>query len=953
MTKFGILGPVVLSDGEHPVPIARRQQTVLAYLLMHANRAVPAERMAEDLWPGADASGKSLQVAVTRLRKALAGELRTVGGGYMLVVAPGDLDAQVFEELVERGRSELEAGDAAGAAAALRSALELWRGAPLGEVGYEAFAQGEVRRLEELRHVAVEARIAADLQLGRHAALVPELERLVAAEPTREGLAAQLMLALYRCGRQAEALDVYTRTRAHLAEELGLEPGPALTALQARVLAQARELDLVAAPSAARLPPRPADMVGREADVAAVTRLLATERLVTVVGIGGVGKTTLALEIAHRFPGTVFVDLAPVGEPAGVADAVVRAVGGAPDPEASQAETLRRLVAARTGLLVLDNFEHVTAACPLVADVLAAATELKVLVTSRAVLGLRGEQRYPLEPLAPGDAATLFVQRARAHDPGFEVDEAAIDEVCRRVAALPLAIELAAARAGMLSPHEIAARLGEGLGRGPVDAPERQQTLEATLDWSHRLLSDGEAAAFARLSVFAGGCTIDAAEAVAAAPLETLEQLVAKSMVVRRRTAGTTRLALLEPVREYAAARLVERGDREATERRHGEHYLAFVQELEHDLREGDQVGAGRRLDADAANLRAALAWARDNGEIALLLEACTGIDEWWFDRGLWSEGVAWIEWGIEHSTDDVDPALRGYALVALAYLLWPEADIARTEDVLDRALALFESAGERSGMVWANISRAITLSYEGRAAAERYAEEALRLADGSDDRVYGSALRTVAVTAADPQRAREATEQAAIHLERSGDVRTLARLWEDAGYYALVAHDLDRAGDLLDRALALTPERDALAETAATEGLRGLVAVERGDADAADYLRAALARSREAGIRTTVTQILSGFAVLAARAGDGARAARLAGAARATRPRRFIADALDERLLAAAHAGCPPDVWEREVAAGAALDFNAAIELGLRPWGEAHPAKGVHGGIAGVRAGM
>jgi predicted ATPase len=674
---------------------------------------------------------------------------------------------------------------------------------------------------------------------------------------------------------------------------------------------------------------------------------------VTVTGIGGVGKTTLALEIAHRSPGAVVAELATVTELAAVPDAVIRALGGAPDPETAPLETLRRLVAPRTGLLVLDNFEHVLEACPMVADVLAAAPSLKVLVTSRAVLGLRGEQRYPLEPLAPGDAAALFVRRARAHDPGFEGDEQAIDEVCRRVAALPLAIELAAARAGMLSPSEIAARLGEGLGHGPVDAPERQQTLEATLDWSHRLLGESEAAAFARLSVFAGGCTVAAAEAVAATDLETLEQLVAKSMVVRRRVGGTTRLALLEPVREYAAARLDDRGDREATERRHGEHYLGLAQEFEHDLRAGDQVGAARRLDADAANLHAALAWARDHGEITLLLEACTGIDEWWFDRGLWSEGVGWLEWGLEHSDDAVDPALRGYAHIALAYLLWPEADISRTERVLDAACALFESAGEREGIVWVNISRAITLSYEGRPAAARYAEEAVRLAEGSDDRTFGSALRTVAVTATDPQRAREATERAAIHLERSGDVRTLVRLWEDAGYEALLARDLDRARDLVDRALALSPGRGDLAEMAATVAMRGLVAVERGDADAAEYLHAALVRSRETGIRTTVTQILGGLAVLAARAGDGARAARLTGAARATWPPRFTGDALDERLEAAARAGCPPDVWEREVAAGEALDFNAAIELGLRPWGEGSPAKGVHGGVAGVRAGM
>jgi predicted ATPase/DNA-binding SARP family transcriptional activator len=938
IVQFGILGPIVVSGGDQPVLITRRQQALLADLLIHANRPVPADRLIEDLWPGQGAT-KTLHVAVMRLRKALGeagGVLRTAAGGYLLEVAPGELDSELFAQLTERGERALAAGDAAGAADVLRTALALWRGPALAEIAYESFAQPEARRLEELRLVAVEARVAAELQLERHASLVPELERLLADHPHREGLAAHLMLALYRCGRQADALDVYARTRAHLVTELGLEPGPALSALQSQILTHAPELEPSCA--AARLPPRPV-LVGRDADVAEVSGLLAASRLVTVVGVGGVGKTSLALEVAHRGNASAFAELAPVGDAAAVPEAVLRALGGTPDPDVSPAEALLRLAATRDGLLVLDNFEHVTAAAPLVADLLGAAPRLNVLVTSRAALDLRGEQRYPLEPLPPDAAAELFVERARARDPALrlsEADHVAVAEVCSRVAALPLAIELAAARAGVLSPREIAARLSEGLGTGPVDAPARHRSLHATLDWSHQLLDTDEATAFARMAVFVGGCTVAAAEAVTEAALATLDQLVAKSMIVRRGGPdGTTRLALLEPVREYAAERLAERSDREEVERRHAGHYLAIAKDAEAGLMAGDQVLAGRRLDADAANIRAALAWARDAGDAERVLDAAIALEEWWFERGLWSEGVGWLDWALAHGSEALDPAVRGDGHLSIAYLLWPEADTTRTEAEIDRAVADFERAGDTIGMAWAHMARAMALSYDSRSAGAAYAEEALRLAEGTDDRTRGAALRAVAVTAADPERARIATEAAAIHLERAGDVRTLARLWEEVGQNALIDGDLDRAREDVKRALALAGARDDTAELGWTLALDGLVALEAGEDDAArSRLRDALERCRATGIRTGLPQILLGLAALAGRDGDAVTAARLVGAAHAARSPRMAPDALERRLEAAARIA-EPRVWEREVEAGAILGSDAAIELALRPRGE------------------
>jgi predicted ATPase/DNA-binding SARP family transcriptional activator len=938
ITQFGILGPIVLSGGGEPVPITRRQQGLLADLLIHANRAVPADQLIEDLWQGQGAV-KSVHVAVMRLRKALAAagaELRTAAGGYRLDVGPGELDAEVFAHLTEQGERALAAGDASGAADVLHRALAVWRGPALAEVASEAFAQAEARRLEELRLVAVEARVAAELQLGRHASLVPELERLVSDHPLREGLAGHLMLALYRCGRQADALDVFARTRARLVGELGLEPGPALSALQTQILTHAPELQRPR--HALRLPSRPT-LLGRDADVARVTELLAASRLVTVIGVGGVGKTSLAVEVAHRADASAFAELATVGDPAGVPEAVLRALGGTPDPDGSPAEALLRLAATRDGLLVLDNFEHVTAAAPLVADLLGAAPHLRLLVTSRAALDLRGEQRYPLEPLPPDAAAELFVERARERDPTLrlsEADHAAVADVCSRVAALPLAIELAAARAGVLSPREIAARLGEGLGPGPLDAPARHRSLHATLDWSHQLLDVDEAAAFARMAVFIGGCTVTAAEEVTEAALATLDRLVAKSMIVRRGGPdGSARLTLLEPVREYAAERLAERSDREAVERRHAAHYLAVAKGAEAGLMAGDQLLAVRRIDADAANIRAALAWARAAGDVGRVLDAAIALEEWWFERGLWSEGVGWLEWALAHSGAEVDPSLRGDGHLSIAYLLWPEADTSRTEAAIDRAVAEYERAGDTIGMAWAHMARAMALSYESRSAGAAHAEAALRLAEGSDDRTLGAALRAVAVTAADPERARTATERAAIHLERAGDVRTLARLWEEVGQNALIDGDLDRAREDVKRALALAGPRDDTAELGWTLALDGLVALEAGDDDAArSRLRDALERCRATGIRTGLPQILLGFAALAGRHEDAVTAARLVGAAHAARSPRATPDALEQRLEAIARIDAP-DVWAREVEAGGMLGSPAAIELALRPRGE------------------
>src|SRR4051794_5814043 len=473
MTKFGILGPVELRDDERRRPIGGPTQVrLLACLLVHANRPLPADQLVEALWGEEDprAAVKRLQVAIARLRRALEFDaadakspLRTTAAGYLLGVGPGQLDAAVFAAGVEEGRRALEAGEPVRAGELLCDALGLWRGPALADVAYASFAQSEIRRLEELRLAALETRIEADLRLGRHQALIGELEALVAEQPEREGLAGQLMLALYRSGRQAGALDVYQRTRTYLTTELGLEPGPALRALQAQILEQSPSLEFSAGElgpaerlrrsrtQATVLPARPACLLGREPDAQAVLDLMVRPdvRLVTLVGPGGVGKTTLALELAHRLAGqfvdgVAFIDLAPVADPGRAADRVLHALGCTPEPGATASEALCRLAAAREQLLVLDNLEHLLAAAPLLAELLNAAPCVKLLVTSRAALDLRAEHRFPVGPLAlPGSgeagavaaapASALFVARATARDPQFRLTAETAEAVARVV----------------------------------------------------------------------------------------------------------------------------------------------------------------------------------------------------------------------------------------------------------------------------------------------------------------------------------------------------------------------------------------------------------------------------------------------------------------------------------------------------------------------------------------
>lgn len=619
---FRILGPVEAGDADRPVVLdSARQRALLGLLLLHPNEVVSSARIVDELWgerPPQTAE-KMVQIAVSQLRKALgAARIETVPPGYRVRVDADELDAPEFARLADEGRRLADLDEHAPAAEAFRRALGLWRGRALEDVVFESLAQREVERLNEER-VGVEIdRIECDLALGRHAALVPELRTLVQSFPYWERLHAQLMLALYRSGRQAEALAAFQEARRLLGDEMGLDPGLDLQALQRAILQQ--EPALAAPPrarrprSASNLPAPPTPFIGREDDLAAAGALLRAHRLVTLTGAGGSGKTRLARELAERTAdehsgGVFWVALQAVRDPELVRPAVARALG-------TDEATLERGL-DRDLLLVLDNLEQVLEAASQLGNLLARSPGLTLLVTSREPLHLAGEQQYPVAPLHEAEAVALFSERARAARPDYVQDATAL-EICRRLDCLPLAIELAAARVKALSGEELLRRLDRTLPLltgGPRDAPERQRTLRATIEWSHELLTPDERRVFARLAIFAGGCSLEAAEEVCEAELDTLVALVDKSLLRRE----ADRYSLLETIREFALERLEERAELDELRRRHAEHYLGVARSVEGLVRSPRAAATLDRLERDHENLRQALASVSDGEPDAAL----------------------------------------------------------------------------------------------------------------------------------------------------------------------------------------------------------------------------------------------------------------------------------------------------------------------------------------------
>jgi predicted ATPase/DNA-binding SARP family transcriptional activator len=874
--QFRILGPIeAVLDGGAAALGAPKQRGLLALLLVNRRRVVTAEQLIDGLWGEAPPASalQSLQVYVHGLRRALGGErIETAGRGYRVVVGEDELDLDRFERGLERGRAALEAGRADDAADDLREALAVWRGPALAGLPEETRRAAEAERLDELRLSALELHIEAELGCGRHDAVVAELEALTAEEPYRERFLQQRMLALYRCGRQADALEVYRSARERLAEDLGLDPSPALQELERAILRQDPALAAPAAPtrSTRPLPVPPTPLVGRRLELAAVAALFRDEgaRLVTLTGPGGTGKTRLAIEAAHSLEaelrdGAAFVSLAPVSSPellvTTIAEALEVREGGRPLAD-SVIDHLRE----RRLLLVLDNFEQLLPAAPFVGELLAAAPRLWILATSRAPLRVAAEREYPVPPfetpdaelpfeeLVQTDALRLFTARARAVDPGFELDgtsAAEVARVCTRLDGLPLAIELAAARSKLLAPGEILERLEREpnlLPTGPRDAPARQRTLAATIRWSYDLLPPDERLAFARLGIFSGGCTLEAAENVCDVTLESLGTLVDNNLLRRREA----RFTMLETVRHFAVERLEEMGAADLR-RRHAE----WLTELAEAMAERTTVGGEDatawldRIQPEHDNIRAALAWSiAADPELALRLASSLRL--FWEVRGHFSEGGRWLEEALERAID-VSPLVRLWAVSASGAIAFRvgEHELAR-----ERFTAALELSRELEDELW--VARALSDVGTVAAVLEEFDEASVLLEESAD-------------------------------LFRKLDVPArLATVLGNLGHIASMRGDYERAIEVTEEALALEASHKANAAISLFNlGSHNLGAGHH--EKAREWLERAIAHSLELGFKEVMAYSLAAYARLCLLEDDAARAAHLAGIAD-----RLLADA-------------------------------------------------------------
>ena len=903
--RIGLLGDlVVVDDGGTEVPVTgAKLRALLALLALHAGRPVPTEALVSALW-GEDpppAVKNGLQGLVSKLRRALGStELIAMRAtGYALELEPDAVDVHRFERLVADAQ---RTDDPEEVTTLLGEAEQLWRGDALAEFAYEDFASLPAARLQELRLAAVEERLDAEIRLGRHQAAIAELEVAVAAHPLRERLRGLLMLALYRAGRQADALRAYQEGRTVLGEELGLEPDPELRNLEAAILTQDPSLD---APVIAPTPPERrktsipeplTPLVGRADELRALTALAVEHRLVTLVGPGGVGKTRLATEVGRAEAATLrdggcLVELAPVGDPGGVRTAIANALD-LPDPG-----RLLEVLADRELVLLLDNCEHViTAAAEAVEDLLRHCPGIRVVATSREGLRVPGEQLWSVPPLTPTDAGTLFAARARsagADLTGTDDERVLIEEICARLDGLPLAIELAAARTRAFTVEHVASRLHDRfrlLTGGARTALPRQQTLTAVVDWSYDLLFEDEQRVFERLSVFPGGCDLATAAAVCAddeLPADELEDiilaLVEKSLVVRSSSLDHGRVTQLQTLAQYGREKLAARGDAVRIRDAMAAHFRVLCASSIQAYTGPDQGSWLVTVDRERENLRAALDWAvgRDDAETATIIAGGTSWAHWLGGTGL--EGLQWLDLAAS-AGGEVTEHTEALARTGRALLSFQSGLREGVDEHLEAALATFTRLGDaRATMLaysfWAEVAAARGEIEEGR----RRRRETLAFYESLPDEPFAPVGRTHALArlaqldgdeVAAERWYREAVEHLAVidrPVVRAICLGMVAEFDERAQRY-------DAAVEHLEEAIGVCESLGLRGFLGSLLARLGWVLLLRGDVDSAeDRYRRALDAARPLGNTLVISLAMAGLAAIHRLRGRDEEAARCA----------------------------------------------------------------------------
>jgi predicted ATPase/DNA-binding SARP family transcriptional activator len=832
ISRFGVLGPLALERDGGPVTLpSGRQRTLLALLAFGGGVPLSRDRLIDELWgdrPPASAVS-ALHVHLSKLRALLGGVLVLEASGYALKAGGFELDVWRFDALVAQARASPER-----AVPLLGEALGLFRGEPLCDVDSDGSLAQWRRELEDKRLQALLLRLDAGLAAGAAGELVGELERLALAHPYEERVWGQLMLALYRAGRQAEALDAYQRARRLFAAELGLEPGLPLAELQQRILDRDPSLHPQVQPPAVRprqgssLPRPVTRLIGRERELASLAELMGDPdvRLVTVTGPGGVGKTRLLLELARsqepdHADGAVFVRLERLTDPSLVAPEIALALARRDGTDGPSADTLATYLRDRDLLMVVDNFEHLLAAATLMGELLELAPRMRVIVSSRTALRIRGEHAFEVEPLGlPDDdseaalsrsaAVRLFLQCAQAANRQLQIDLATtqtVAHICRALDGLPLAIELAASRSHSLSTEQIAEQLARPLligGHSLRDLPDRQQTLPATIRWSYDLLSPPSRQVLRGAAAFRGGFTTAALEAVAGRSVAPeLDELREASLV--RRQAGN-RYELLELVRAFAFDEL--RTSEQATEAglRHRRYFVSLVEPSRSEFDNGGAPGElAEPLRPDHANLRAAFenAYEADDHESALAL--ALGMRPLWIAGMLRLESQELVERLLGHFST---PGETEVALLrAVAFLdyspsarIWHQRLAARAVEIGDQ-----EAVAIATGNLF------------GRALNGRDRDEMRRLRPAllalvtpeTSDRALGWIQYFLALDAYVDERFQEAADRAALSMQRATRIGHEFMLGSAAGTGVLaqsardggIAHgDLAEAVELMRR---------------------------------------------------------------------------------------------------------------------------------------------------------
>ncbi len=838
----------------------RKAASLVKMLTLAQGHRLHREQVMDRLWPHLDprASSNNLHHALHYARRTLEPTGRTGGASRLLlrqehlVLCPEGrlwIDVEAFEEAAAAARR-------ARAPAAYRAAMDLYAGELLPEDRYEEWAEDRRQGLRTTYLALLVELSGLHEERGEFGPAIEALRRAVEEEPTGEEAHVGLMRLYALSGRRSEALGQYERLAEALARELAAEPDPASRRLYEEIKAGRAS---TAQPSAAghspeelasagkhNLPAARSSFVGRERELVEVKRELAMTRLLTLTGAGGSGKTRLALEVGRDlvgiYPDGVWLaELAGLSEGELVAQEVAAAIGVSERPDRSLTDAIVETVGRKKMLLVLDNCEHLIDAAARLADALLdACPGLWVLATSREALGVVGEANWPVPTLSLPDSSRqvtveelerhestrLFAERARCRNPTFVVTSQnadAVAEVCWQLDGIPLGIELAAARIGSLTVEQISKKLDDSLGlltNGSRTATPRQRTLRGALDWSYELLGEPEQTLFRRLSVFAGGFTLETAEAVgagdgvgAADVLDLLSRLVEKSLVVGSQEEGVTRYRVLEPLRQYAWARLQESGEAGDLRRVHAKHYLRMVEAAEPELTGPQQRLWVEKLEREHDNLRAALTWTFEREEPELGLRLSSVFWRFWIARGYLSEGLKWLEQALAQGGSTPAP-VRVKALEGLGWVTQHRGDTERAKAAYGEMLELSKELGSNENIATALNSLGMLAVTEGdNVRARVLLEENLAVLWELEDEQNATTtlkrfhvLGLLGILAINEEgnyaRAVELWEEALALTREVGDTVLVGQMLSNLGYAVLLQGDWERAAALIEEAL-------------------------------------------------------------------------------------------------------------------------------------------------------